>query len=94
MSFKLYVGGLPYSTTDDDLRNHFAQYGTVASARVITDRDTGRSKGFGFVEMDSEEEGQNAIKNLDGTDMGGRTIVVNQARPMEERPRRNDFRRS
>jgi len=89
MSFKLYVGGLPYSTTDDDLQNHFAQYGTVVSARVITDRDTGRSKGFGFVEMATDEDGQNAIKNLDGSDLGGRKIVVNQARPMEERPRRN-----
>jgi len=88
MSFKLYVGGLPYSTTDDELRDHFAQYGNVVSARVITDRETGRSKGFGFVEMESDEDGQNAIKNLDGTDMGGRKIVVNQARPMEERPRR------
>lgn len=89
MSFKLYVGGLPYSTTDDELRNHFAQYGTVISARVITDRETGRSKGFGFVELESEEDGQSAIKSLDGTDFGGRKIVVNQARPMEERPRRN-----
>lgn len=89
MSVKLYVGGLPYRTTDEELQSLFAQFGVVESARIIMDRETNRSKGFGFVEMTSSEEAQNAIKQLDGTDFGGRKIVVNEARPLEERPRRN-----
>jgi len=87
MAYKLYVGGLPYSTTNEDLEQQFAQYGKVVSAVVIMDRETGRSKGFGFVEFETAEEGEAAIKALDGSDMGGRTIRVNEARPREERPR-------
>jgi RNA recognition motif-containing protein len=90
MASKLYVGGLPYSTTDDELRDLFVAHGTVASATVITDRESGRSKGFGFVEFESDEEAKSAIKALDGSDLGGRKIVVNEARPREDRPR-NDY---
>lgn len=86
MASKLYVGGLPYATTDQELQDLFAAHGTVTSANVITDRETGRSKGFGFVEFESAEEAQAAIKALDGSDLGGRKIVVNEARPREERP--------
>ena len=86
MSKKLYVGGLPYSTNDEELKNHFSQAGNVETASVITDRMTGRSKGFGFVEMASEEEAQKAIEMFDGKDLGGRNIKVNEARPREERP--------
>jgi len=85
MSAKLFVGSLPYSTTDEELREMFAGVGTVKSAKVIFDRDTQRSKGFGFVELSSEEEAQAAIKQFDGTEMGGRRIVVNIARPMTNR---------
>ncbi len=87
MASKLYVGGLPYSTTDQELQDLFAAHGTVASANVISDRETGRSKGFGFVEFESAEEAQAAIKALDGSDLGGRKIVVNEARPREDKPR-------
>lgn len=87
MAVKLYVGNLPYSTTDDDLRQLFAEYGTIESASVISDRDTGRSKGFGFVELSTPEEAQAAIEALNGKDNGGRNLVVNEARPREERPR-------
>jgi cold-inducible RNA-binding protein len=87
--YKLFVGGLPFSTTDDELRDAFAAHGTVASATVIKDRDTGRSKGFGFVEFESDDEGKAAEKALNGADMGGRSITVNEARPREERPRRD-----
>jgi cold-inducible RNA-binding protein len=89
MALKLYVGNLPYSTTSDDLRAMFAEYGEVTSATVISDKMTGRSKGFGFVEMATDEAAQAAIAGLNGKDMGGRAIVVNEARPMEERPRRS-----
>lgn len=85
MSAKLFVGSLPYSTTDEELREMFAGVGTVESAKVIFDRDTQRSKGFGFVELSSEEEAQAAIKQFDGTEMNGRRIVVNIARPMTNR---------
>jgi RNA recognition motif-containing protein len=88
MENKLYVGNLPYSATDDSLRDSFAPYGTVVSASVITDRETGRSKGFGFVEMSTQQEAQDAIKALDGTDMEGRAIKVNIARPRTEDDRR------
>ena len=91
MAKKLYIGGLPYSTTDVELKDAFAQFGTVASAVVIVDKMSGRSKGFGFVEMSSDEEAQKAIGTMNGKDFGGRTLTVNEARPMEERPRR-DFR--
>lgn len=87
--YKLFVGGLPYSTTDDELADVFAAHGTVASAKVITDRDTGRSKGFAFVEFENDDEGKAAEKALNGADLGGRSITVNEARPKEDRPRRD-----
>ncbi len=87
MAKKLYVGGLPYSTTDDQLRDAFAEAGSVDSATIIIDKMSGRSKGFGFVEMSSEEEAQKAIDMWNGKDFGGRSLTVNEARPMEERPR-------
>ena len=87
MAKKLYVGGLPYATTDTELKDAFAQAGAVTSAVIIMDRMTGRSKGFGFVEMSSDEEAQKAIEMMNGKDFGGRTLTVNEARPMEERPR-------
>src|SRR5688572_23163121 len=87
MAVKLYVGNLPYSTTEDELREMFAAYGTVESAAVISDRETGRSKGFGFVELSSAEEAKAAIDALNGKDFGGRGLVVNEARPREDRPR-------
>jgi cold-inducible RNA-binding protein len=89
MAKKLYVGGLPYATTDNELKDAFAQAGAVASAVVIMDRMTGRSKGFGFVEMNADEDAQKAIDMWNGKDFGGRTLTVNEARPMEERPRGN-----
>jgi RNA recognition motif-containing protein len=82
---KLYVGNLPYSVSDSDLQAMFTPFGTVESAQVIVDRDTGRSKGFGFVEMSSPQEGQAAIEGLHDKDVGGRKLVVNEARPREER---------
>lgn len=91
MAKKLYVGGLPYATTDAELKDAFAQCGNVTSAVIIMDKMSGRSKGFGFVEMSSDEEAQSAIDTWNGKDFGGRTLTVNEARPMEERPRR-DFR--
>ncbi len=81
---KLYVGNLPYSTTEDGLRTMFADYGTVVSAVIITDKATGRSKGFGFVELEDDALAQQAIEQLNGTDMDGRNIVVNVARPMRD----------
>ena len=90
MATKLFVGSLAWATTDDSLQAFFSQAGTVTSARVITDRATGRSKGFGFVEMSSDEEAQKAVAELNGKDLDGRTIVVNEARPME--PRDNSSR--
>lgn len=85
MGTKLYVGSLPYSTTDQQLSEVFSQHGTVQSAKVITDRYTGQSRGFGFVEMATNEEAQKAIAALNGTQLGGRTLVVNEARPQEKR---------
>jgi RNA recognition motif-containing protein len=82
---KLYVGNLPYSVSDSDLQNLFEQHGTVQSVQVIMDRDTGRSKGFGFVEMDSDEQAQAAIAALNGQDLNGRALTVNEARPREDR---------
>lgn len=78
--YKLFVGGLPFSTTDDELQTAFADFGTVASAKVITDRETGRSRGFGFVEFESDDEGKAAETGLDGKELSGRTIHVSQAR--------------
>jgi len=86
MGNKLYVGGLPYSVTEGRLEEIFAEYGSVASARVISDKFTGQSRGFGFVEMNSSEEAQKAIEALNGTQLDGRTLVVNEARPQEKRP--------
>ena|SRR5688572_11347842 len=87
MGNKLYVGNLPYSFRDDDMQQAFSQFGNVTSAKVMMERDTGRSKGFGFVEMGSEAEAQAAIKGMNGQQHGGRALVVNEARPMESRPR-------
>lgn len=85
MGTNLYVGGIPYTATDNDLRDLFAEYGTVASASIIMDRMTGRSRGFGFVEMSSSEEAQAAMDGLNNTEMMGRKIFVSEARPREER---------
>lgn len=85
MGTKLYVGSLPYSTTEQELSELFSQHGTVQSAKVITDRYTGQSRGFGFVEMATGEEAQKAITALNGSPLGGRTLVVNEARPQEKR---------
>lgn len=89
MANKLFVGSLAFSATDDDLSQFFGQFGTVVSAKVITDRETGRSKGFGFVEMSSDAEAQTAIQQGDGKELNGRAINVSEARPREERPRRD-----
>ncbi len=85
MGNKLYVGSLPYSTTDAQLSELFAQYGSVASAKVITDKFTGQSRGFGFVEMATSEEAQRAIDGLNGTPLESRTLIVNEAKPQEKR---------
>lgn len=89
MAKKLYVGGLSYGTTEDALKELFAQAGTVESATIITDRMSGRSKGFGFVEMSSDEEAQKAIELFNGKELEGRNLIVNEARPMESRPKRD-----
>jgi RNA recognition motif-containing protein len=88
MGAKLYVGNLPYNVTEDRLQQHFAQHGSVISARIITDKFTGRSKGFGFVEMASDQEAERAIAALNGTDFEGRNIVVSEARPQAPRESR------
>lgn len=85
MAKKLYVGNLPYTATDSDLQRMFEAHGAVQSAQVVVDRDTGRSKGFGFVEMETGEAAQAAISALNGQDMGGRSLTVNEARPREDR---------
>jgi cold-inducible RNA-binding protein len=89
MGNKLYVGNLPYSYRDSDMEQAFSQYGTVSSAKVMMERDTGRSKGFGFVEMSNEAEAKAAIEGMNGQQVGGRGLVVNEARPMESRPPRS-----
>ena len=89
MATKLFVGSLAFSVTDDELSDFFKSAGTVESAKVITDRETGRSRGFGFVEMSSDEEAQAAIKELDGKELNGRAIAVNEARPQEKREPRS-----
>jgi len=94
MATKIYVGGLAYETTEKELEELFAAQGTVVSVAIIMDRDTNRSKGFGFVEMSSAEEAQKAITSLNGKELGGRKLMVNQARPKEERPAGGSFRRS
>ena len=85
MSMKLYVGNLAFETSGDNLRQHFAQAGTVETATVVEDRDTGRSRGFGFVEMSSKEEGEAAIAQFNGNDLNGRNLTVNVAKPRENR---------
>jgi len=87
MGSKLYVGNLSYNTSSSDLEQLFAQHGAVQSAEIISDRDTGRSKGFGFVQMGSDEEAQAAIAALNGQEVDGRTLTVNEAKPREDRPR-------
>jgi RNA recognition motif-containing protein len=88
-TMNIYVGNLPFSYTSDDLERLFGAHGTVSSAQVISDRDTGRSRGFGFVEMDNDEEARAAMSELNGTDVGGRQLTVNEARPRRERSDRN-----
>jgi cold-inducible RNA-binding protein len=89
MGNKLYVGNLPYSVRDEDLQQSFGEFGAVTSAKVMMERETGRSKGFGFVEMGSDAEAQAAIAGMNGQPLGGRSVVVNEARPMEARPPRS-----
>lgn len=86
----IYVGNLPYSVTDDELRAAFAEFGEVSTAKIIMDRYSGRSKGFGFVEMDNDDEAQKAIESLDNSEMQGRNLRVNQAKPRTDRPPRRD----
>src|ERR1044072_3307510 len=88
MAMKLYVGNLSFQTSSEDLQQLFAQAGTVESATIVEDRDTGRSRGFGFVEMASKEEGEKAIQQFNGTDLNGRNLTVNEARPREDRGNR------
>jgi len=85
MDNKLYVGNLPYSMRDDDLQQHFGRFGEVVSSKIMLDRETGRSKGFAFVEMGSQEAAQGAIRGMNGQSFDGRALVVNEARPREER---------
>jgi len=82
--YKLFVGGLPFATTDEELSELFSAHGTVGYAKVITDRETGRSKGFGFVEFENDDEGKAAEKALNGSEIGGRSIIVNEARPRRD----------
>ena len=89
MGNKLYVGNLPYSVRDEDLQQAFGEFGAITSAKVMMERDTGRSKGFGFVELGSDAEAQAAIAGMNGQSLGGRSITVNEARPMEARPPRS-----
>ncbi|HEC21784.1 MAG TPA: RNA-binding protein [Chloroflexi bacterium] len=92
MNNRLYVGNLPYSTNEDELRAAFEEYGTVTSVSIITERDTGRSKGFGFVEMSTEEEATEAMNAMNGVQFGGRTLRVDRARPRgERRPQHRDY---
>jgi len=94
MQKKLFVGGLPYATQQDEVRDLFAQYGEVASATIVRDRFTNQSRGFGFVEMGTEEQAAEAIKSLNGTDFGGRKLVVNESRPQEKKTMATDNRNS
>ena len=91
MAKKLYVGGIPYSTTEDDLKVVFGEIGEVTSAVIIIDKMTGRSKGFGFVEMSKDADADKAVAEMNGKDFQGRTLTVNEARPLEERAPRGDF---
>lgn len=89
MAKRIYVGGLAYASSDQDLEQLFSNSGTVTSASVVTDRYTGQSKGFGFVDMENDAEAETAIRTLNGTTLGGRTLTVNEAKPREDRPRNN-----
>ena len=89
MGNKIYVGNLSFNTSEEALEGHFAAFGTVSSSKIIMDRDTGRSKGFAFIEMSYEEEAQEAIENLNDKDFDGRNLRVNEAKPQERRPRNN-----
>jgi cold-inducible RNA-binding protein len=89
MAKKLFVGGLPWATTNDDLKDLFSQAGTVATATIITDKMTGRSRGFGFVEFESDADADNALSMFNGKDYNGRSLVVNEAKPMTDRPQRS-----
>ena len=91
MSMKLFVGGLAYSVTDQELEDFFAAEGKVVSAVVIKDRDSGQSKGFGFVEFENDDDAKNAINNLSGKELNGRSVNVSEARPQQPRPPRRDF---
>jgi len=91
MSVKLYVGNLAFNTTEQDLEEQFSQYGQVSSASIITDRDSGRSRGFAFVEFDSKESAQAAIQALNGKELDGRELIVNEAKPREDRGSRRGF---
>ncbi len=91
MAKKLYVGGIAYSTTEDDLKAAFAEIGTVTSSAIIIDKMTGRSKGFGFIEMANDADADKAITEMNGKDFQGRTLTVNEARPLEERAPRREF---
>jgi len=93
MGKKLYVGGLSYNTTEENLKKLFSEAGTVESATVIMDKISGRSKGFGFVEMSTDEQAQSAIEMFNGKDLDGRNVTVNEARPQESRPRQGGFNR-
>jgi len=94
MMKKLFVGGLSYETTEETLKEVFSQAGTVESAVIIIDKVSGRSKGFGFVEMSSEEEAEKAVEMLNGKEIDGKNVTVNEARPLESRPREGGFRRN
>lgn len=91
MAMKLFVGSLPWATTSQDLNDLFSQYGAVSSANVLTDRDTGRSRGFGFVEFENDEDAKKAIAALDGSDFQGRSLKVSEAKPLQDRPHRGGF---
>ncbi|MDA8130332.1 MAG: RNA-binding protein [Elusimicrobia bacterium] len=91
MSKRIYVGGLPFKTTEEEMNGLFAAYGQVSSAKLITDKYSGQSRGFGFVEMPNDEEATAAMEKLNGSDFGGRKLTVNEARPMEARPRSGGF---
>ncbi len=91
MSKRIYVGGLPFKTTEEEMNTLFAAYGAVTSAKLITDKYSGQSRGFGFVEMPNDEEANAAMEKLNGSDFGGRKLTVNEARPMEARPRTGGF---
>lgn len=93
MATKLFVGSLPWDVTDDQLKEFFSKVGSVVSANVVIDRDTNRSRGFGFVEMSTDEEAKEAVKQLNNADLGGRTIVVNEARPKPDRPQGGGYNR-